>query len=186
MRFTQAELEIIKSAFAVSENDNDDLARALRKSMLQFQLDPIDESILTSIRERKELLTVIRKTFLPTLDANAPFSQLVDLWMTVNVTDKTPEIAITHIKARATLIEYISQQLNFIETGEVGTIKLAKLVEFKNFVGKTAEKCYADLLARNTAITHTDQQISQLVLLAGLKDETTEETIARLAKDSTK
>ncbi len=186
MRFTDAELSVIKNSFAVSENDNDDLARALRKAMLQFPLDPIDESILSSIKEQKELLAVIRKTFLPTFDPKAPFQQLIDLWMTINVTDKTADVAINHVKARALLIAYMDQQLNFIETGLAGPIKLLKLVDFKDFKGKTPDRVYIDLIARNSVVTHTEQQITQLIVLAGLKSETPEETLARLAKDSMK
>ncbi len=183
IRFTDTELSVIKSSFAVSENDNDDLARALRKVMLQMPLDPIDVSILATIREQKELLAVIRKTFLPTLDSNAPFHQLIDMWLTVPLKDRKVEEAYTHLKSMQIVIDYKEQQLTFLEKGIIGEIELTKLGSLK---GKQAERAYVEMLARNTIIQTTEMDISQLIILAGLKDETTDETMKRLEKDSMK
>ena len=49
-----------------------------------------------------------------------------------------------------------------------------------------ADQALINLKARNTLISHLEQCLLQLSLLAGQKDETVEDTISRLKKDSTK
>ena len=48
------------------------------------------------------------------------------------------------------------------------------------------EAALVNLKARNTLISHVEQQLMQLKVLAGLKKESVEETKERLAKDSSK
>lgn len=83
-------------------------------------------------------LKVLRKIFLPEVNATAPLGQNFDLWMTMKIEDLTAEEALVNLKARNTLIQHV-------------------------------ESC-----------------LMQLSLLAGQKEETVEETKARLAANSTK
>lgn len=180
MRFTDEELSVFKNTFA----ENSDALSAIRKLFLQMPLDPIDQQVIESARKSKELLHVIRKTFLPTLDPKAPPHQLVDLWLTLDIKEKMYEVAYPHMLARQTLLDYLEQQLKFIETGvEVREITMEKLADIK---GKDAQTAYCDMLARNTVIGHTEQQIAQIDLLAGMKKETVAETKLRLWKNSNK
>jgi hypothetical protein len=48
------------------------------------------------------------------------------------------------------------------------------------------EQAIINLKARNTVIQHIEQQLLSLKLLAGMKDESVEDTKARLQKDSSK
>lgn len=56
-------------------------------------------------------LKVLRKVFLPELDANAPIGQNFDLWMTMKIEDLTPEEALVNLKARNTLIQHVESCL---------------------------------------------------------------------------
>jgi hypothetical protein len=85
-----------------------------------------------------DLLKLLRKVFLPELSAKAPLGQNIDLWMTVNLENLTPEQALINLKAR------------------------------------------------NSLIQHVEMQLQMLSILAGQKDETVEQTKARLKKDSSK
>jgi hypothetical protein len=64
-----------------------------------------------------------------------------------------------------------------------GKIKFKDLVWDKD---KLSHDAYSDLLARNTLIAHVEMQLQGLFVLAGKKNETPEETVARLQKDSSK
>ena len=57
------------------------------------------------------LLKLLRKVFLPELDPELPIGQMVDLWMTVDVANKTPEQAMVEIKARNGIIMHVENQL---------------------------------------------------------------------------
>jgi hypothetical protein len=178
MRFTDNELQLIKNTFA----DNEDLTRAIRKTFLQMPLDPIDQTALKGYKG-KEIKALLRKVFLPTLDPNAPPHQLLDLWMTVSIKDKTPDQVLPEILSREKLIAYIDQQLLDLD-GE-GMTKI-HFTDFTNFEDKTPLECFIDLTVRNTLIAHVEMMLTQLVTLAGQKNETVEETKKRLQQDSSK
>lgn len=56
-------------------------------------------------------LKILRKTFLPTYDYEAPLGQVVDLWMTLKLDDQTPQQREVNILARNQVITHIEQQL---------------------------------------------------------------------------
>jgi len=179
MRYTNNELQIIKNTFA----ENDDLLKRIRKVMLQMPLNTLDLSIL-ELGKKKEVLDILRKTFLPTLDPDAPLNQVVDLWMTIQITDKEPFIALPHLEARKKLIEYLEQQLRVLEDNGKEKIKFSELVIFNK---ETSDRdIYVNMIVRNTIVNHIEMQLAMLKILAGMKSETLEETQERLKKDSSK
>jgi hypothetical protein len=180
MRYTDAELDIIKQTFA----ENDDLLIAIRKHFLQMPLELQEQHMLNKLRENEAAMAVLRKTYLPTLDGNAPISQLIDLWMTVDLKDKSPEQAYPHLEARELLVTYLNQQLTFLESEEVLGEEEIQFEKLSGAVGKGAEQAYIDLVARNTLVSHNEQQLQMLSILAGRKEETVEETQKRLRRDS--
>jgi len=181
MRYSDEELRIIKNVFA----ENDDLLKRLRKVMLQMPLNGVDERILESIK-KPEVLAILRKIFLPTLDADAPIGQQLDLWMTIQFIDKTVNEAFPHLMARKKLIQYLDQQLEVLESGKKGKIKFDELANTNNLEKKGLWDMYVDMIVRNTIISHTEQQLAILRVLGGFKNETLEETQERLNKDSNK
>jgi len=179
MRYNDGELSMIKNTFA----GNDELLLAIRKVMLQFELGESDKEILKMIKG-KEVQALLRKTFLPTLSEDAPRHQLIDLWMSIDVKDKSVADMDMIFKSREMLINLLDQQLKELEGKEVkGKIKLSDLAEYK---GQGAEDFYPGIHARNTLISHVEMQLAQIEVLAGKKDESIEETKKRLFKDSAK
>ena len=94
--------------------------------------------IKTTFRGNEKLLKLMRKVFLPEYNPYAPLGQNVDLWMTLDLGQLTPQEQSVRI------------------------------------------------FARNGIITHIEQQLIQLNILAEMKDETPEQTAERQKKDSTK
>lgn len=180
MRFNDAELSLIKNTFA----ENYDLLMAMRKVFLQMPLDIIDKDILSVFRS-KELLAVVRKAWLPELDAHAPLHQLIDLLMTVEIREKTPQEAYPQIVARKLVIKYLEQQFAVLESLDTVGITLV-LDSFTDIQGKTPDEVFTQFTARNTIIGHTEMQLDQLRVLAGTKDETVEQTQKRLQQNSSK
>jgi len=185
MRYTDAELSLIKNSFA----ENEELLKAMRKVFLQLPLSEADEiAIRGNFGGKQGIKDLLRKTFMPELDGNAPFGQLIDLWMSVDVKEKPLEDMMPVFKARQLLIELLEQQLVSMDSLSEGKevkekIKIADLTELKT---RTVDKFYTNVIARNTLITHVDSQLMQLEALAGLKDETLEQTLERLKKDSSR
>jgi hypothetical protein len=180
MRYDDKELELIKRAFA----ENDELLIAIRKHFLQLPMTAIEQSLLVNLKSDEATLKVIRKTFLPTLDGDAPFNQVIDLWMTIELKGKDPKEAYNEIVARELLIDYLEQQLKVLEGGvpSVNDLQLADLT--KVYAKTQAEAMFAKFVMRNTLISHTEQQLFMFSILAGQKTETIEQTKERLKKDS--
>lgn len=185
MRFNDSEVSLIKNTFA----ENDDLLFAIRKVFLQMELSSIDMAIIVAtFKDKPANIALMWKTFLPTLDEKAPIHQLIDLWMTIEVKDRATENMMPVFKARELLIKLLDQQLHTLENVSKGLqnkplIDIAELVTLGN---KTDDEFFVGLTARNTLINHVETQLTQLSLIAGLKTETPDETINRLAKDSSK
>ena len=179
MRFSERELALIKNTFA----DNEDLLKVIRRVMLQMPLSEADEQKLELLRKSEAVLDLIRKAFLPELEPDAPINQLIDLWMTVKIEDKHPEESKPFIVARELLIDYLDQQLKVL--GGRGTEKI-KFADLTGRKGKKIETVYSNLLARNSMISHTEIQLFQFSVLAGFVDETIEQTMERISKDSSK
>ncbi len=184
MRFNDVELGMIKNTFS----GNEALLLAVRKVFLQFELSKADKDILSVFKGKKELMDLIHKVFNPKLDADAPLHQLIDLWMSVDLKDKSASEYGSIFAARKMLIDLLSQQLSVLEAVSEGK-KISVGLNIKDLTeieGKSAEEFYVALTARNTLITHVDMMLAQLEVLAGQSDETVEQTRERLIKDSAK
>jgi hypothetical protein len=185
MRFSSDEVDLMRSNL----HENDTLLKIVRKRLLQIPLSESEESLLKkTIPEGSDLARLIKKTVHPTLDGDAPFFQMIDLYLNTDVKEKPEELAIINILAREKMTKYFDEVFaNFYDFSVTYDIK------FKSFTdnveerakGDTTDLC-ADFLARNTILNHVDFQLSQLLILAGTKKETTEEKDDRLKKKSTK
>jgi len=178
IRYSDGELEIIKNTFA----DNLPLLKTMRKVMLQLPFSEAEEMSFHKALN-PEVMKVVRKSFLPEIDGNAPLNQVVDLWATVQVLDKLPDIALLHLKARELLIKYLGEQLNIL----AGVSKV-KTMLFQNFtvLGNSEEEAFTNIVARNNILTHTEHQLTELFILAGSKKETKDEMFKRIKVDSSK
>lgn len=182
-RFSDEELSAIKSIFA----ENLETVEALRKLFLDFPLDVVDIGALTFFKEEINK-KVLRKAFLPKIETQAPLQQMVDLWLTLKVDDKHPEEAINFILARELLLELLEERFNKLDEVLAGK-ELSEITTLNSLIPskeKSPAENYVHLLARNTIVTHSDQQLTMFYMLAGKKDETIEETRKRLQKNSTK
>lgn len=187
MRFNRAELGQIKALFA----ENDELLYAIRKVLLQAPLTEQEEVWVRSA-VTKTTFPLIKKFFLPELDANAPLFQITDMYLGLGAEIKSlsPEGAWPFVRAKEIEIAYIAQQLEALEDvskEHAPKIVLADLTK----VPKTARKAdevdvWVNINARNYILSFVDSNVQQIQFLAGLKDETVEQTMERLRKDSTK
>ena len=181
MRFSSEELNLLKNTF----QEKPELLIILRKVFWQKELTMQEDELLKKVIN-VNVVAVLRKQFLPVLDGGLPINQELDLWMTISLVDKTPEDAHPHIMARKMMIDYIEQQLERLEYGN-GKIKIF-FDELDKMTAKIADCSinYINLIARNSIISHIEQQLLFTKILANAKDETPEETIKRISKDSSK
>ncbi len=175
-RYTDNELRLIKVLFC----ERIDLLKAIRKRFLQLEVNEEERKML-EVFKKDEPYNLLSKTFLPELDGDAPLHQIIDLWMTVNL-DKGSEEAAFLISARGKVIKYLKQRLSVFKGKEITKRESLEIKECEAPIDCLSE--YSFLMARNTIIAHIEQQLNQLNILAGKKEETPEETIKRIQQDS--
>lgn len=178
-RYDESELELIRNTFA----ENLPLLKIIRKLMIQL---PFSEAEEVSLRNAvtPEVAKIIRKSVLPTINGDEPLSQMTDIWSTVTVSDKLPDVAFLHLKARELVYNYLDQQLNILS----GLSKTEE-ISFKNFValdGKDEENAYIDIVARNNILANVEHQILELHILSRMDKETKEDMLKRNETDSSK
>lgn len=180
MRYSDAELALINATFA----ENDTLLKRMRKVFLQMTLTEEDKKIL-SVLNKPELLAIIKKTFMPEVDVEAPIGQNIDLLMLSKTEGKDPIEAQRELDGRIRFQKVINKGIERLQT--LSTYGTEDIVDYSPSLNRlTAEEDIIQLNVRNSVLTHTEQMLLQLKLLAGIKKETLEETKSRLAKDSTK
>lgn len=177
MRFSEKELSLVRNTFA----DNDKLLKAIRKVFWQREISEEEKLMIGEMNKGDEIKAVIRKFFLPELDGDTPILQMIDLWLSLEFKQMNPEEAEPHIIARDRLIQYLDQQLKVLFNEYVATN-----IEFDFGRGNDREESYIGLLFRNTAVIHIDQCLMQIKVLANEPQETPEEMMARISKDSSK
>lgn len=187
-RFTNEELQIIKQIFADSEDDK--MLKILRKIFLQLPMDATEAAITEMTFKGKPesmAMAAIRKMFLPDLDGNAPILQCGNAWsfFSPRIEDLDLDRAELQIKSRRNVIEYLRQQLDFLETGKDQHIILTDFIDF-NRKSDDPDSTYVGLITHNFIINYVEQRLNEIKILAGRKDETPEETIERLKRNSNK
>lgn len=184
-RFSEDEIDLMRTTF----HGNDLLLQIVRKRILQIPLTDAEITKLTqAIPQGTGLAALIKKAIHPEIDGDAPFSQIIDLYLNAEVKDKPEEIAVINILARNRMVEYFDEVFEkFYDFNAIFAIT------FKGFTdnireranGDTRDLC-VDFLARNTILSHVDFQLSQLLILAATKNETAEDKESRLKKNSTR
>lgn len=172
-RYTDDELNLLKATFA----EDLPLVYILRKVMLQLPLTEAEELRWHNTFKSEPLNALMRKIFLPEIDGDAPIGQVIDLWMTVNLENKMPDEEKSLINSRKIVIDYLDGQLNILSGEAQDGNKLLTDFDVLNA---------DELRARNTIISHIENQLSQIFGLAGFKSETPEETLKRLNQNSSK
>ena len=182
MRFNDSELQLFKALFA----ENEDLLFIIRKVFLQVPLSITEEKILSDAMS-EPAHALLKKTFLPELDADSPLFQLSDMRLGLNVDMKglSPEQAWPLILTKEMEIDYIEQRVEALK-GEKkrDALKLSSMT--KDLRGAGQEQAFIRITARNYLLSYIDSNLAQIKFLAGESKETVEETKARLAKNSAK
>lgn len=181
MRYSDDELRMIKANFA----ENESLLLLMRKAMFQFPMSAEERELLSNQFSSEEINKLMRKTFLPEIQDDIPLGQSIDLWMTVEMRDKDPQRVMVDLLVRKRLIERLETGLECLKG--VVPVDFDPVVKYSpNIVMSESYDEYVRVNSRNTYISHIEQQLIQLKLLAGLKEETIEESKERLKKDSAK
>jgi len=184
MRWSQEERGLIKATFAEQEP----LVVLVRKFLLQGKMRDEEKSYLASITS-PEVFAILKKCVNPSLEKGAPAFQSVDMYANLGLETIPAEHAHILIKARQLAVKYLNQQfeaLALLGGGDPGQ-STEKEIMFDDLIlpEEDQKQAWIKMEARNFLLTHIDTQLfSQLMIIAGTKEETEEEQTERLTRDS--
>ncbi len=175
-RYSDRELDLINKTFA----ENEDLLKAIRKKVLQMELSGTEEQMLTSTI-KGDVLTLIRKVFIPELDGNASISNLSDKhW--VHTEDRALDAIYFDILVNEKKYEYLEKAVeNITDFSEDNTLK-----ELVNREGKKEHEVCVNYATRAKIMNHVESILQAVFVIAGKKDETVEARLKRMGADSSK
>lgn len=176
MRYSDSELSLIKNTFA----GDDVYLYAIRKHMLGVTLTEGEQKVISSLTP--ELKALVKKAFMPDIDGDSPIFQIVDMKMplSADLKGKTKEEGDDIITIKQAEVDYISSRLNALD-GEPHTGPT-----LTDMADLSLPNAFFLIQARNYLFSYIDSFINDLRNLAGTKEESVEETVKRLAKNSTK
>jgi hypothetical protein len=183
--FSDAELSLIKNTFS---GDGEDYLYLIRNALLQFPLTKEEKIKLKGIMSAP-VYAVVKKKILPTLDPDAPFGQLGDLYQSLTADLKTKDIdqMVPLFWAKKLEIDYLTQQFDYLMDVERDFKPLHVLEDMKLIeTDGNAHSNFVRTTARNFILGYVDSFLIQLKALAGEVKETPEEQKKRLTRDSSK
>lgn len=185
--FNNDELSLIKNTFA----ENEPLLFAIRKVLLQFELNDGDKALLKLINE--PILTVLRKRMLPELSNVFPLGQLPSLMSTLTQQLQGKDVSDMELQfdAKQLQIDYLEQQFN--ELSELAGLPYKikdearlELKELGTLKGKPAKSQFVHMTAYLFLLGYIDPMLIMIKTIAGKKDETLAQLNERLKRDSNK
>lgn len=181
MRYSDEELSLIKNTFC----ENDYLLKVIRKVFLQGDLSSDEMKVMRGFTMNPESVRILRKTLAPEIELDAPFFQMVDLHVNIDTKEAGMDKAYPQILARDLMCDYLAQQFDVL-MDKKSTNPVIKFSTLHRADKKEPMQAFVELMARNVILTHLEFQLLNLKMLAGQKEETVEQTKARLQKNSNK
>lgn len=152
---------------------NNELLLALRDLFFGFELTD-DQKKLLQVLNKLEIIKVIRKIVLPELQKEIPPGHNLDYWKMKDIGDAKPETFDRVLKEKELFLEMIEKSLARLSNIDLPAVDL------------TPQKDLAFLTARNSYIDMTDSKIREIILKVYEKEETIEEALSKMRKNSSK
>lgn len=178
LRYSDSELKLMNDTFA----ENHKLLILLRKFFLQGLMSQGERENVKAFAN-PNILTILKKTYLPEIDLNTPIGQIVDLWSNVDTKNKGVEDACLEMAMREKLIRYVKDRFTDLINDTDGGLRISDL-EYDST--RPDRENFVNIGARNMIISHCDFQTGQIWILAGQKSESVAEITKRLFRQSSK
>jgi len=178
MRYSTKELEILKNIFA----ENDELLLTLRNLFFGLKISADEVKVVKDTFSDKENRRIIRKFIIPEFDADIPLGQMTDIWMSSvdGIKGNSPEVLNPIFASQIKYVDMLETALKLLENPEGKKVNL-EVKEYEDGV-----KMYEQILTRNNYVKTIEGSLYSIKIMAGVKNETTEELIKRLERNSAK
>lgn len=174
------EISIMKATFA----DNDALLKTIRALFLGLGVTDEEKLLIRkTFAGNGDLLAIMHKKFLPSLNKDTEIGKIADVWLGVEqmISDKSPDTIKQMIGYKDVAIGMVRTSLTLLENPDLPAIKL-------EYTGTMYPADYLgiELMARNQFIRLVETQLTFIKMIAGAKTETPEQAVKRIHSDSSK
>ena len=178
MLTNDAEIETLKKAFA----ENDELLISIRALLLGFPIKKSEADVIEATFKDKNVREAFRKKLYPILSPTSLIGQGGDYWYGTDteILGRDPDTIAQMVNSKHKVLETLEQAMDLLENPISGKKILLSIEDTKTDPFQVA------LLARNKYINAVGTALSMIKAVAGLKNETVEETKRRLMTDSSK
>lgn len=189
-RWSKDEMELIKANFQGEKG----LELLYKIRNVFFQKDSLSSktgtyTVMGDLKLEKEVIDIIRKMLIPTVDGEIPFSLQANyrnllVGKEMDIRNFPLDMAVRQIKANDLSLKYIKQRIDVLGGGlDIDNITLESLALPKE---KNDEERFIEMLAYLSLPSYMDAGLNELRNLANFKEETEEERKKRILKDSAK
>lgn len=182
VKFRDDEFGLLRKTF----KNNNDLLKAVRKSLFQFELTDNDRKLL-EVFKGEDLKELLRKVFLPSLENDISIMWEEDKFdrlggdMPFGI--RQPEHGAICVKARKMAFQYCTYEFEKLFGNNFGTISFK---EFEDTEDKDDKEIYLNFLARGEIVDKIRNFLKEVKIMANTKKMTKEEMLEASKKDSLK
>lgn len=179
-KFNQPRInETDKGLLASVFKDRTDLLMSVRDLLMGFELSEPQKNDIAANIKTPEIKAVLRKLFLPELVKGMPVGQDFDLWKTQDIAQATELNYEIVWKTKNIFLQLVNQSLHkLLEDVNAEPVSLDPTPE--------TTKDFTIISARNNYIDFVAGTLRQIVVLANQTNESVDEAVARIKKNSSK
>lgn len=173
------ELQLLKATF----KDDDELLKSIRGLFLGFEVSDSQKKKIKELFANEDLLNAVAKKLYPKLTNETDIGIIPDFWAGIDtqIIGQSAETIKQIVESKQLVFEMLEQAMGLLKNPD----------EFKMVLEYNPKLVLNDpyqigLLARTIYIKAVNTGTSYIKVLANAKEETQEEVIARMRKDSSK
>jgi hypothetical protein len=179
LMYSDSDIELIKATFA----ENDFLLISVRKLFFGAVLTEEEKNSIKQAFKDPKVIEVLRRKIYPVFNPTTPVGQISDPWLGVEeqIFGASRDTISQAVNSKAIAISMFEQAFDSLANpdGEQVSIQFDPL-------SINADELAINLIARNLYMKAIETGLLGVKMIAGKKDETIEQTLARLQQDSSK
>ncbi len=183
---SEREIEVLKKVFAV--DDGDKILLSVRSLLLGFNITKAEADVIKAIFSDQEVLTAFRKKLYPILSADSLIGQGGDFWYGTDtqVVGRDPSEIRQVMESKSRTLKLLEQAMNLLTDPSGEKIDLSFEIDFTGPKSEVKDPYAIGLITRNRYVHSVAEALSMVKAVAGLKNETAEQTKKRLLSNESK
>lgn len=173
--YNDRELMLIKTTFA----ENEDLLKAVRNLFYGVEISDAEKAVIKQTFSNPDVVEAVRHKIYGLNNFNTPIGQLSDFWMGAEqqIFGASRDTIKQSIGVKVQVLDMFTKAFKLLENpdGE----KVSTKVDIEDELG-------INIIARNLYMKAIDTGLFTILTIAGKKDETLEDVLKRLEKNSNK